>query len=192
VTIVDILADVQEAIQPCEILEIDVDPVDVYYYEQILQTHTHSAFTIYLDTCFGVATITYASSPAVGAFESWMTYDQATRTYTMTALSVQGTYPLVFTATTEGSLFDEENAFNLILLPLNIAPTMVADVTDAQVTVGAVGAQTISVADLDPTDSHYLVCTLDPLLPVTVTVDCSSGTTITYTAIDNVLDIGVY
>jgi len=59
-----------------------------------------------------------------------MTYDDTTRTFTITDQSVAGTYTIDIVATTEGGLLDEENFFDLTLLPLNIAPTITTDVVD--------------------------------------------------------------
>lgn len=47
------------------------------------------------------------------------------------------------------------------------------------------------MADLDPTDSHSLVCTTD-IVPVNPFIDCSVGTTISILPTDNTLDPGTY
>lgn len=126
------------------------------------------------------------------AFPSWLTYDDTTRTFTVTDQSVQGTYTIDIVATTEGGLLDEENYFDLTLLPFNIAPVIVTDVVDdLECYVFEDCSQTIVVTDLDPTDSHSLICSTD-IVPTNAFFDCSSGTTISINPMDNTLDPGTY
>ena len=119
-----------------------------------------------------------------------MSYSAPTFTYSLTTSSVAGTYSIEFTATTEGSLLDTENIFNLILLPLNVAPVITIDAIDATVAVTEIRSQTMAVTDADITDDHSLVCSVVPVQAFTI--DCSNGLIITYSPTDDSIDPGVY
>lgn len=87
---------------------------------------------------------------------------------------------------------DEENFFDLVLQPKNFAPVITVDVVDdLTCNVFTDCSQTITVTDIDPTDSHSLVCTTD-IIPVNAFIDCSSGTTVSILPLDNTLDLGTY